>query len=74
MILPKFLIADNEDYPENTYVVHTQSPCFILDVDSEEYKIMDGTEVSPEDLSELVMEALDFYENELDRYDDQDEE
>ncbi|MDU1903464.1 MAG: hypothetical protein E6772_01665 [Dysgonomonas sp.] len=72
MILPKFLIADNEDYPENTYVVHTESPCFILDVDSEEYEIMDGSQIAEEDLSELIMQALEFYEKELDRYDDED--
>jgi len=72
MILPKFLIADNEDYPENTYVVHTENPCFILDVDSEEYKIMDGSQVTKEDLSELVIKALEFYEDELDRYDEED--
>lgn len=71
MVLPKFLIADNEDYPENTYVVHTESPYFILDVDSEEYKILDGVLVTESQMSGLIMQALDFYENELDRYDDE---
>ncbi|HCO67459.1 MAG TPA: hypothetical protein DIT04_06865 [Dysgonomonas sp.] len=71
MELPKFLIADNEEYPENTYVVHTQSPCFILDVDTEEYKILDGSDKSNPVIKELIAEALEFYEEELDRYEEE---
>lgn len=73
MILPKFLIADNDEYPENTYVVHTGSPRFIVDVDSEEYEILDGSAVTEEVIRELLCQALDFYEDELDRYDEDEE-
>jgi len=73
MELPKFLIADNEDYPENTYVVHTGSPCFILDVDSEEYKILDGSEPPAGSMEELLAQAFGFYEDELDRYEEDEE-
>lgn len=74
MILPKFLIADNEDFPENTYVVHTESPRFILDVDSEEFEILDGSDKENPELNNLISQALEFYEEELERYDDEDEE
>lgn len=70
MDLPKFLIADNDDYPENTYIVHTQTPRFIIDVDTEEYEILDNSEVNDTSISELIIGALEFYENELDRYED----
>ncbi|MDL2214816.1 hypothetical protein LJC00_01340 [Dysgonomonas sp. OttesenSCG-928-M03] len=73
MDLPKFLIADNDDYPENTYVVHTQTPRFIIDVDTEEYEIMDGSLTDQKLLSELLVEAIGFYEDELDRYEEDDE-
>lgn len=70
MILPRFLIADNDSFPENAYVVHTEKPCFIIDVDSEEYKILDGSEMDEDDMQELIEEALGFYEDELERYED----
>ena len=44
MELPRFLIADNEEYPENTYVLHTEKPRFILDVDSEALDQFDETD------------------------------
>lgn len=71
MQLPRFLIADNDEYPENTYVVHTEKPCFIIDVDSEEYRILDGTVLEEEDIQELIEQALGFYEDELEKYEDE---
>ncbi|MBD8346529.1 MULTISPECIES: hypothetical protein [unclassified Dysgonomonas] len=73
MELPRFLIADNEEYPENTYVLHTEKPRFILDVDSEEFEILDGSEVEEEAMQDLIEQALGFYEAELDKYDEEDE-
>lgn len=73
MILPKFLIADNEDFPENTYVVHTEKPRFILDVDTEEYEILDNSITDETRMAELFTDALDFYESELDKYDEDEE-
>lgn len=73
MELPRFLIADNEDLPENTYVVYTGTPSFIIDVDSEEYKILDGSKPDEKSLQELLEEALGFYEDELERYEDEED-
>lgn len=73
MELPRFLIADNEEYPENTYVLHTQKPCFILDADSEEFKILDGSEVEEEAMQDLIEQALGFYEDELNKYEEENE-
>lgn len=73
MELPRFLIADNEEYPENTYVLHTEKPRFILDVDSEEFEILDGSKVEEEAMQDLIEQALGFYEAELDKYDEEDE-
>lgn len=73
MILPKFLIADNEDFPENTYVVHTESPRFIVDVDTEEFEILDGSDRNAPGMEDLIVRALEFYEDELDRYEDEED-
>lgn len=73
MELPKFLMADNMEYPENAYIVHTLKPCFILDIDTDEYKIMDGSVADDLEMAGLIEQAYEFYENELDKYDDEDE-
>jgi len=74
MELPKFLIADNSDFPENVYVVHTQKPRFVIDIDSEEIKWF-GNEPDGDDvIVELTRQALAFYETELDKYEEEDEE
>ncbi len=73
MELPKFLIADNEEYPENTYVLHTQKPRFILDVDTEEFEILDGSKVDDKAMQDLIEQALAFYEDELEKYDEDEE-
>lgn len=73
MELPKFLIADNDEYPENSYVVYTGTPSFIIDVDTEEYHIFNGSTVDEDAMQDLIEQALGFYEDELEKY-DQDEE
>lgn len=73
MELPRFLIADNTEYPENVYVVHTQTPKFILDVDSEEVEILDGSKIEEEGLQDLIEQALGFYESELDNYEEEED-
>ena len=72
MIIPKFLIADNSEYPENVYVVHTETPRFIIDIDSEEIEWLDVEPIK--NIAEtLVVQAFEFYESELDAYDEEDE-
>lgn len=70
MKIPKFLVADCEDFPENTYVVHTQHPSFIMDADTEEYQILDGSEPETSVIAGLIADASAFYESELDRYEE----
>lgn len=72
MELPRFLIADNSEYPENVYVVHTESPRFIVDIDSEDVEILDGSDIDDEVLQDLVEQAFGFYESELDSYEEED--
>lgn len=73
MKLPKFLIADNSDFPENIYIVHTERPQFILDVDTEEVNILDGSKPSSKEIEELKVLAFAFYERELDSYEEDEE-
>ena len=35
MKLPKFLLGDHSDHPDAVYVIHTQFPRFIINLESE---------------------------------------
>lgn len=74
MDLPKFLIADNSDYPENIFILHTDAPIFILDIDSDEVKILDGSTPDGKTIASLKALAYEFYEHELDSYEEDEEE
>ena len=78
MELPKFILGDNTDFPEAIYVVHTEYPRFILNLADDEIEWLE--EFDPEDEEQLEIETLKlieeataFYDREIDRYDEEDE-
>jgi hypothetical protein len=78
-MIPKFLLGDNSDLPDAVFVIHTEFPRFILDLDAEEVEWLDEVDVKEEEelsdeLMQLIDQAQDFYERELDRYEAMDEE
>ena len=38
MDFPKFLVADNTDLPEAVFIVHTEFPAFVLNLENDEVK------------------------------------
>ncbi|EAR14957.1 MULTISPECIES: hypothetical protein [Robiginitalea] len=75
MDLPRFLLADNTDHPTAVFVVHTEYPRFILNLENDEVEWLE--DFSAEDQKELeasaeslITEAVDFYDREISRYDD----
>ncbi|AEM69383.1 hypothetical protein Murru_0327 [Allomuricauda ruestringensis DSM 13258] len=75
MELPKFLLADNTDYPEAIFIVHTEYPRFIINLENDEVEWME--EFSKQDEDDLMEEAENlieaataFYDREVSRYDD----
>ncbi|MBC71987.1 hypothetical protein LDL77_03270 [Flagellimonas marinaquae] len=75
MELPKFLLADNTDFPEAIFIVHTEYPRFIINLENDEVEWME--EFSKEDEADLMDEtenlieaATAFYDREVSRYDD----
>ena len=71
MELPKFLIADNSDFPEKIFILHTEYPRFLLDVETDDVEWFE--DLSDEEESEdfdtevanLIEMALDFYDKEM---------
>lgn len=74
MDLPKFLLGDNTDYPNGIYIVHTEFPRFVINLENDEVEWLE--EFSKEDEAELeaetetmIEEATAFYDREVARYD-----
>ncbi|NVK27889.1 MAG: hypothetical protein HWE14_07590 [Flavobacteriia bacterium] len=72
-MVPKFLLGDNTDFPDAIFIVHTEFPRFILNLENDEVEWFD--DISGEDkddvtseVSTLIEEAEEFYQREVDRY------
>lgn len=75
MELPKFILGDNTDLPNAIFVVHTEYPRFIINLENDEVEWLE--EFSKEDKNELESEteglidqATAFYDREVSRYED----
>jgi hypothetical protein len=75
MEFPKFLLGDNTDYPSAIFIVHTEYPRFIINLENDEVEwLEDFTEDDQKELETegeaLIVEATEFYDREVSRYED----
>lgn len=75
MELPKFLLGDNTDYPTAIFVVHTEYPRFVINLENDEVEWLEefAREDEPVLASEtenLIAQANDFYDREVSRYEE----
>jgi len=75
MDFPKFLLGDNTDYPSAIFIVHTEYPRFIINLENDEVEWLE--DFSLEDEKELEVASRDlieaatrFYDREIARYED----
>jgi hypothetical protein len=75
MKLPKFLLGDNTDHPDDIFIVHTEFPRFIINLANDEVEWLE--EFDNHDQKELetetenyILEATRFYDREIARYED----
>jgi hypothetical protein len=73
MNLPKFLLADNSNYPEDIFILHTEFPRFMINLKDDEIEwFEDLSGESEEDLAnelnDLIKQAEDFYDKEMEGY------
>ncbi|MGI9532791.1 hypothetical protein [Lutimonas sp.] len=72
MTLPKFLLGDNTDHPDDIFIMHTEYPQFIINLVNDDIEWMDElrgdeTEIANE-ISRLIEDATEFYDREMERY------
>ena len=75
MELPKFLLGDNTDCPEDIFVIHLDYPRFIINLKDDEVEFLEETEDLDEnelneEMGNLIAEANDFYDREIERYEE----
>ena len=75
MQLPKFILGDNSDYPTAIYVIHTEFPRFIINLENDEVEWFE--DFDEEDQRELESEtermiklATEFYDREIALYEE----
>ncbi|WOD44001.1 hypothetical protein [Hwangdonia lutea] len=75
MTLPKFILGDNTEYPNAIFVIHTEFPRFIINLEDDEVEWFEDFDV--EDQKELETEtenaiklATEFYDSEVAKYED----
>jgi hypothetical protein len=74
MELPKFILGDNTDHPNAIFVIHTDFPRFIINLEDdevewfEEFDDHDQKEIEAE-AENLIIAATAFYDREVARYD-----
>ena len=73
MALPKYLLADNSNFPEDHFVIHLEFPRFLLNLkdDSiewlETFSVEDEEEVTKQ-VAELIDDATRFFDEEMAKF------
>ena len=73
MNLPKFVLADNSDFPDDIFVIHLDYPRFIINLTNVEVEIFDDVddEVESEleaEMEDLIQQAGAFYDREMEEF------
>ena len=75
MELPKFILGDNTDYPDALFVIHTEFPRFIMNLENDTVEWLEDFDQTDQKELELETENLielasEFYDREVSRYED----
>jgi len=75
MIFPKFLLGDNTDYPDAIFIIHTEFPRCIIDLQNDEIEWLEDFDAQDQkeletETQNMIKEASEFYDREVARYED----
>ncbi len=75
MIFPKFLLGDNTDYPDTIFIIHTEFPRCIIDLQNDEIEWLEDFDAQDQkeletETQNMIKEASEFYDREVARYED----
>jgi hypothetical protein len=77
IMLPRFILGDNTDHPDDIYIIHTEYPKFIINLADDSIEWMEEIEKNDqehlkEEMQNFVKEASDFYDREIERFQEKD--
>jgi hypothetical protein len=75
MALPKFILGDNTNYPNAIYVIHTEFPRFIINLENDEVEWFEDFDAEDEkelntETENAISQATAFYDSEIAKYED----
>ena len=75
MVLPKFVLADNSDFPDDIFIIHLEYPRFLINLKDDSVEFLEDLEEEDETELESEMEHLitlagEFYDREMERYEE----
>lgn len=75
MELPKFLLGDNTDFPDDIFIIHLDYPRFIINLKDDEVEFLEEDEDLDEaelkaEMENLITQANAFYDREIARYEE----
>ncbi len=76
MELPKFLLGDNTDCPDDIFIIHLDYPRFIINLKDDEVEFLEEAEDLDEaelntEMESLIEAANTFYDREMERYEEE---
>lgn len=75
MELPKFILGDTTDLPNAIFVIHTEFPRFIINLENDEVEWFEDFDTHDQkelemETENMIKEATAFYDREVSRYED----
>ncbi|WP_417289568.1 hypothetical protein [Corallibacter sp.] len=75
MEFPKFLLGDNTDFPDAIFVIHTEFPRFIINLENDDVEWLEDFDQHDQkelelEAENLIQQANNFYDREIERYEE----
>lgn len=76
MTLPKFILGDNSEFPEAIFVIHTEFPRFIINLENDELEWLEDFDQQDEielqsEAENAIHQATSFYDSEVAKYENE---
>ncbi|MDA8591840.1 hypothetical protein OAM52_02145 [Flavobacteriaceae bacterium] len=76
MTLPKFILGDNSEFPEAIFVIHTEFPRFVINLENDELEWLEDFDQQDEkelqsEAQNAIQQATSFYDLEVAKYENE---
>ena len=76
MTLPKFILGDNSEFPEAIFIIHTEFPRFVINLENDELEWLEDFEQQDEkelqtEAENAIQKATSFYDSEVAKYENE---